>query len=132
MELEIQREPSDEKRTFGTLWIDGVYECETLEDPVREEKISGRTAIPTGHYRISMENSPRFGQNTITINDVPNFTSVRIHAGNTENDTEGCPLVGQERTETTIIKSKLALAHLKAKVREGLNAGEVWLTIFSA
>jgi len=129
MEIEIQREPSDEYRTFGTLWIEGVYECEVLEDPVREQKIPGKTAIPKGRYRISMENSPRFGKNTITLNDIPDFTYIRIHAGNTEADTEGCILVGQERTEASITNSRIALAHLKSRVASGLDSGEVWITI---
>ena len=129
MEIELDREPSDENRTFGTLWLDGEYECETLEDPVREVKIPGKTAPQPGRYKITLENSPRFGKDTITINDVPNYTGVRIHAGNTEHDTEGCPLVGQERTETTILRSKQALAHLKRKIHVALETSEVWLTI---
>jgi len=129
MELELEREQPEEERMFGTLWIDGAYFCETLEDPARDTKIPGKTAIPKGRYRISMENSPRFGKNTITLNDVPDFTHIRIHAGNTESDTEGCILVGQERTEASITNSRIALAHLKSKVASGLDSGEVWITI---
>lgn len=130
MNLLIQREPSDEHRTFGKLYIDGQYFCETLEDVVREVKIKGETAIPEGNYRITMENSPRFGRNTITVKDVPGFTGVRIHAGNTEGDTEGCPLVGQIRADASILKSKAALDELKPEIIAALQAGEqVWLEI---
>jgi len=130
LNLLIQREPSDEHRTFGQLFIDGQYFCETLEDVVREVKIKGETAIPAGSYRITMENSPRFGRNTITIKDVPGFTGVRIHAGNTEGDTEGCPLVGQIRADASILKSKAALDELKPEIINALQAGEqVWLEI---
>lgn len=133
MNLLIQREPSDEHRTFGQLFIDGQYFCETLEDVVREEKIKGETAIPEGTYRITVENSPRFGRNTITIKDVPGFTGVRIHAGNTEGDTEGCPLVGQIRADASILKSKAALDELKPEIIAALQAGEqVWLEIKNA
>lgn len=133
MNLLLQREPSDEHRTFGKLYIDGQYFCETLEDPVRDEKIKGHTAIPEGTYRITMENSPRFGRNTITIKDVPNFTGVRIHAGNTEHDTEGCPLVGQVRAKASILRSKAALDELKPEIISALQAGEqVWLEIKNA
>lgn len=133
LELELQRDQPDESRMFGVFSVSGLYECVTLEDPPRSEKIKGRTAIPEGRYRITLEESPRFGPNTITIKDVPGFTGVRIHAGNTENDTEGCPLVGQERTEMTIIRSRQALAHLKSKIQVAWDAeDEIWLTIKNA
>lgn len=133
MNLLLQREPSDEHRTFGKLYIDGQYCCETLEDVVRDVKINGETAIPEGTYRITVENSPKFGRNTITVKDVPGFTGVRIHAGNTEGDTEGCPLVGQIRADASILKSKAALDELKPEIIEALQNGEqVWLEIKNA
>ena len=129
MELQLEREDPDQEKMFGVMYVDGIYECETLEDPPRDAKIPGQTAIPQGRYQVSLENSPRFGKDTITINDVPDFTHIRIHAGNTEKDTEGCILVGQERTSIGIIKSQPALKHLKSLVKEGLSYGEVWLVI---
>ncbi len=133
MNLLIQREPSDEHRTFGQLFIDGQYFCETLEDVVREVKIKGISAIPEGRYRITMENSPRFGPNTITVNKVPGFTGVRIHAGNTGGDTEGCPLVGQIRADASILRSRAALDELKPEILQALQSGElVWLEIKNA
>lgn len=130
MELTLKREPSDDRRTFGALYIDGAYECETLEDVVREEKIKGETAIPAGCYRITMEHSPRFGPDTLTVNDVPNYTGVRIHAGNNESHTEGCPLVGQGRNAAGLVNSRPALVELKRKVSAGLQDGaEVWMTV---
>lgn len=132
MELILQRLPSDEHRTHGDLLIDGEPFCVTMEDKVRESKIHGKTAIPAGKYRITMENSPRFGPNTLTVNNVPGFSGVRIHAGNTEEDTEGCPLVGMVRLASSIGRSREALALLKARVADGLAEGEVWLTILAA
>lgn len=133
MKIIIQREPSDEHRTFGKLFIDGQYCCETLEDVVRDEKIKGETAIPAGTYRITLEHSPRFGPNTITVNKVPGFVGVRIHAGNTEADTEGCPLVGQVRADASILHSRAALDELKPEIAAALQAGEdVWLEVRNA
>lgn len=130
MELLLEREPSDEQRTFGSLAVDGQFLCHTLEDVVRESKIHGRTAIPAGRYRITLEYSPRFGADTITVNDVPGFSGVRVHAGNTESDTEGCPLVGKVRAERSILRSREALAELKPIVSNAIGGGdEVWLTV---
>jgi len=89
--------------TVGDLFVNGELECRTLEDPVRERlgvpvalwKVAGDTAIPKGRYRVTLEHSPNFGPDTLTIHEVPGFTDIRSHAGNTVGDTRGCPLVGQ-------------------------------------
>jgi hypothetical protein len=129
----LQRLPSDEHRTHGDLYIDGQWCCYTLEDVVRDVKIKGETAIPAGTYRITLEHSPRFGPNTITVNKVPGFVGVRIHAGNTEADTEGCPLVGQVRADASILHSRAALDELKPEIAAALQAGEdVWLEVRNA
>lgn len=133
MNLLLQRLPSDEHRTHGDLYVDGQWQCYTLEDVVRDDKIHGQTAIPPGRYRITLEHSPRFGPNTITVNKVPGYTGVRIHAGNDEGDTEGCPLVGQVRAEASILKSRAALDELKPEIAAALQAGElVWLEVKNA
>lgn len=133
MDMLLQRLPSDEHRTHGDLYVDGQWQCYTLEDVVRDVKIKGETAIPAGKYRITLEHSRRFGPSTITVKDVPGFTGVRIHAGNTEGDTEGCPLVGQVRADASILKSRAALDELKPEIAAALQAGElVWLEIRDA
>ncbi len=133
MRLSLCRQPSGVSCTEGDLYVNGVWECFTLEDVVRAEKIPGKTAIPEGVYRITLENSPKFGPETITVNDVPGFTSIRIHAGNTDADTEGCPLVGLRRGPDSIYDSRKALAALKAKVKLGLEGGgEVFLSVENA
>lgn len=132
MENLLQRLPSEETRTHGDWYVDGQWFCFTLEDPVRDVKIKGKTAIPAGRYRLGLENSPRFGPNTITVYKVPDFVGVRVHGGNTEDDTEGCPLVGMERTDTGIRNCKPALDELKHEIGAALQAGEaVWLEILN-
>lgn len=124
MILTLKRQPSGAVCTHGDLYIDGVWAMYTLEDVVRGLKIKGETAIPAGHYRVSMENSPKFGPGTLTIHDVPNFSGIRIHAGNSAKDTEGCPLVGRVRGITTISESRLALEELKSRVVAAALKGE--------
>ena len=49
-------------------------------------KIPGRTAIPAGKYQIEITESIRFNRLMPIIKDVPGFSGVRIHSGNTAED----------------------------------------------
>ncbi|WP_223688366.1 DUF5675 family protein, partial [Streptococcus pneumoniae] len=76
--------------------------------------------MPSGRYRVTLDTSPRFGPETLTINDVPGFTGVRIHGGNDADDTEGCIIVGDsiDRQKSTISGAQLhgVLKRLKDKI----------------
>lgn len=124
MDLLLQRDLLTDKRTFGSLYIDGVFECYTLEDTVREIpnkrveewKVPGETAIPIGKYGVIIDWSNRFKRLMPHILGIPGFTGVRIHSGNTEKDTEGCILVGRQKTSDSIIESRLAFDPLFDKL----------------
>lgn len=94
MKLKLQRMTFTEASTIGTLFVDGKQECYTLEDVVRKEKVFGKTAIPAGTYKIQITFSPRFQRNLPLLSNVPGFDGIRIHPGNTAEDTDGCLLVG--------------------------------------
>lgn len=97
--------------TIGKLYIGTDYFCDTLEDTVRTgEKIAGKTAIPAGEYHVKKTYSPRFKTQLPEILNVPNFTGVRIHSGNTAKDTEGCILLGLNKVKGAVINSKNAVA----------------------
>ena len=141
MELLLKSKPTElDKRTRGELFLDGVFECLTLEDavreipgkPVSEWKIDKKTAIPSGRYQIKMTMSGRFGRVMIQIMDVEGFKGIRIHSGMTELDTEGCPLVGDTLTAEGIAggKNHGVLERLENKIHAALNMGEeVWITV---
>ena len=95
MKIRLVREQYRPDSTIGRMFVDDVFECFTLEDGVRTQKIHGKTAIPAGAYRVTVEDSPRFKRKLPRLHDVPNFSGVLIHPGNTAADTEGCILVGQ-------------------------------------
>ena len=96
MRLELHRVKQTGKNTQGSLFIDGVFECITLEDTVRPDgvKVPHETAIPAGTYDVILATSPKFGRIMPRLLNVPNFDGVLIHPGNTEEDTWGCILVG--------------------------------------
>lgn len=135
MKLLLQRRPSKGGATIGKLSVDGVFVCFTLEDEIREIegqsvekwKVHSKTAIPSGEYRVTLENSGRFGPDTLTINNVPGFQYIRMHAGNTSADTEGCPLLGMQATDTTLIggTSRPAVALVKGLVQNAISRKEL-------
>lgn len=133
MKLLLRRDEQGESHTYGKLYIDGKYECETLEDAVREKKIPGHTAIPTGTYKVIISYSPRFKQQMPLLLNVPNFIGVRIHSGNTDADTEGCPLVGKYRGKhkgkPAILNSRIAYKAMFAKLESASKKEEITITI---
>lgn len=97
--------------TIGDLFLNGKWWCFTLEDMVRPPgvKIKGETAIPVGTYKIRLDFSSRWKRDMPHILNVPMFTNIRIHGGNTNKATEGCILVGKERGQSSIWNCKPAL-----------------------
>lgn len=116
MELLLRRIALKSTHTIGKLYIDGHYFCDTLEDPNRdhdrsgkfegdEKKIYGNTAIPFGRYKINVVRSPRFKRELPLLLDVPHFTGILIHRGNTVSDTHGCILVGENKAVGKVLNS---------------------------
>lgn len=125
MELMLARDQEQATRTLGRLYVDGRFECYTVEDVRRPDgvKVKGETAIPAGCYKLALRDSPRFGKDALWLLDVPGFEWILIHAGNTEKDTEGCLIVGRVRTATGVGESRLALQALRDKLLPLLKAG---------
>lgn len=141
MNLTLQRRASLAHCTIGELLIDGELEMFTLEDlirerpgePVNEWKVAGSTAIPAGRYRVTITLSVRFGRDMPLLNDVPGFSGVRIHPGNTDKDTEGCILVGTQVAGEAIVESRRAFAALFEELQAALQGGaDVWIDVRNA
>ena len=118
MKLTLIRKYKLPTYTIGKLYIDGEYFCDTLEDKDRgltdsmsvgeisKIKIKKETAIPTGTYKVTITYSNRFKKNMPLINNVKGFEGIRIHSGNTNQDTEGCILVGFNKVKGNVINSR--------------------------
>lgn len=110
--------------------------CLILEDVVRDgPKVYGKTAIPFGCYQVVMVNSPRFKRELPLLKDVPNFTGILIHPGNSAKDTEGCLMPGLARSTledgTQYLRhSRDAFNVIMPKIRRILDSGnQLWLKI---
>lgn len=136
MKMLLIRDQCTPGYTLGRLLVNGVllgYTCEDTDrglEKVPEAKIKGQTAIPRGTYRVVVSMSNRFGRLMPEVLNVPGFTGIRIHGGNTSADTEGCPLLGEERTHNGIKNC----AHINQQLMAMLAAAddadeEVWLEI---
>jgi dynactin complex subunit len=74
MLIEVKRFEFKDTHTIGKMYVDGVYECYTLEDVVRNgTKVLGKTAIPTGEYKLIIDASVRFKQDMPHILNVLNM-----------------------------------------------------------
>jgi hypothetical protein len=115
------------------------YFCDTLEPTWRDYehgayKVKGRSAIPEGRYAVVISYSPKFKQWLPILLGGPEFNrkwqGIRIHAGNTAKDTEGCILVGKNREVGKVLDSRKWLYELKQKIVEAKDKGEaVWITV---
>ena len=132
MKLVLIRHARRADYTIGRLEDEnGKRICDTLEPTWRdykggEMKIPRKSAIPEGSYRVVVTKSQRFQKYLPLLVGVPGFEGVRIHAGNTSRDTEGCILVGQNLQVGKVLWSRITLERLM-KIIE--NEKEIYLTI---
>lgn len=137
MKLKLIRIFGTEGFTEGKLYIDDVFECYTVEDEDRHleaggVKVYGMTAIPKGTYEVVLSMSPGFKKVLPEVLNVPGFTGVRIHSGNSSKDSEGCILVGSSNDRNDddwIGGSKAALSQLMAKLVTVASGTKVYLDV---
>ena len=128
MKIFVKRTIFNESNTLGEMFIDDKPFCYTCEDKVRdynndgdlndegETKVYGETAIPKGIYKVILSMSNRFKRVMPEVLNVPHFSGIRIHKGNTAKDSHGCILVGLGQTLTGVSSSKLAYNALMLKL----------------
>ena len=129
MKLKLIRDTFSDESTIGKLYIDGEYFCETLEDKDRYleaggKKVYGKTCIPRGTYEVTITMSNRFKKELPLLLNVPQFEGIRIHAGNTAADTDGCILLGRARRNNFVENSRDAVNEFMQRLRQSLKDGE--------
>ena len=147
MKIEVKRIAKRDTYTIGKMYIDGEYFCDTLEDKdrglkqsmplyeIKQKKIAGDTAIPAGSYEVTVRMlSPLYskkpwyvkfcGAKMPRIMNVPGYDGILIHPGNTNKDTRGCLLVGENKVVGKVINSKDTFQKLYPKLKAASDRGE--------
>ena len=136
MELRLERKYRNNNYCIDKLYINGKYFSDVLEDPdrgltdtmsleeIKKIKIKGNTCIPYGTYNITITYSPRFKKNLPLLNNVKGFDGIRIHSGNTPQDTEGCLLLGFNKVKGQVRDSRVTTDKLIAQIQQALNKEE--------
>lgn len=145
----IARKPN---YTIGRLYIDGKYFCDTIEDKdrglkqnmplseIKRKKIYSKTAIPEGTYTVTTSVvSPKMSQKKIYMDickgkvprllNVPGYEGILIHIGNTERQSAGCILVGENKIVGQVINSTETFRKLFPVIDAGCKSGKVTITI---
>ena len=140
MKLILKRIALRPTYTIGRLYVDGNCFCDTLEDTVKdlnkngkfdngEKKVYAKTAIPYGTYEIKWTYSPRFKKYTPQLMNVPSFEGIRIHAGNTSADTEGCILLGENKQVGEVLNSRATINKFYPLIKKACSNGKVTIEI---
>ena len=140
MKLVLRRIAKRDTYTIGRLYADGKYFCDTLEDTdrnltsemdeeyIKQQKVYGKTAIPSGVYQVEITYSPKFKKQMPLVKDVKGFQGIRIHSGNTDEDTEGCILVGKNTKVGMVTDSRKTYYALFSRLSK-CNPGTITLQI---
>ena len=124
MELLLKRHTFKPTYTIGKLFVNSKYFCDVIEDTVRdlnmdgdlddsgEGKIYGKTAIPYGRYEVKLTMSNRFNKVLPILIGVKGFEGIRIHSGNTEQDSLGCLIVGENKEVGKVLNSRVTMDKL--------------------
>lgn len=134
MKIEVIRNQLTSVSTIGSMYVNGMWECYTLEDVVRKgPKVPGKTAIQEGTYGVRVTFSNRFKRDLPLLDNVPGFEGIRIHPGNTDADTEGCILVGRAKSIDRIYNSRDAFDTLYSRILAAwMNHEPIEITIKAA
>lgn len=149
MKLVLKRINNQDNYCEGKLYIDGIYQCDAIEDTdrgltsemsvaeIQSKKVYGETAIPKGTYQITLDVvSPKFKDRSWAtfcegklprLLDVPGFEGVLIHVGNEASNSLGCLLVGQKTKDGWVSNSTQTFKDLYYKLKQATD--QITITI---
>lgn len=147
MKISVVRKYRKETYTIGNLFVNGVWECNTLEDRdrgltqadsmvvIKSKKVAGETAIPIGNYNVRMDVvSPKYSSSSYykslcggrvpRLEKVPGFDGILVHTGSSALDTAGCLLVGRNTVKGKLTSSRDTFTKLYKKMNAAYKRGE--------
>ena len=129
MKIKVIRKEFANDRTFGDMYIDGEFFCNTLEphaiDWSKQRKVAGKTAIPEGTYKVRLGWSKKSQRIVPWLMRVPHFRDIQIHVGNFPKDTRGCILVG-DQDKDVLLNSRAVFDRLMLKLSK---KAEIWIEV---
>ena len=141
MDILLKRIAKRDSYTIGKLYINNNYFCDTIEDKdraltqqmdsaaIQKIKVYAQTAIPAGKYQVVMTYSSRFKKVMPLLLNVPGFSGIRIHSGNTANETEGCIITGQNKVVGKVINSRVTTDKLYSIIKKACTKEKIYITI---
>lgn len=141
MRITIERKYKKETYTIGKMYVDGVYFCDVVEDKDRglddsmpeseitAIKVYGKTAIPTGVYDLEWTFSNKFKRFLPEIKNVKGFSGIRIHSGNTAEDSLGCPIAGENKIKGGVINSRVTCERLFVIIKNTIKKEKIKIEI---
>ena len=106
--------------TQGKLYLNGEYQCETLELPWLDNKKS-ISCIPEGQYKVKFREayeSRSYNYKHLIVMGVPDRSYILFHIGNRTKDSRGCILTGKTRKDDFVGLSKKAHSGLMDALEE--------------
>lgn len=126
----LKREWRKPEYTIGRIYENGKKLCNSIEDTdrnlnqnmsateIQRIKVAGQTAIPTGTYLLRVTYSPKFKRDLVEIVNVPGYSGVRIHRGNTAADSAGCVIPGENTAPGRVTNSTKYEEYITAQVKQ--------------
>jgi hypothetical protein len=151
MKLVLKRIAKKSNYTIGKLYVNDTYFCDTLEDKdrglsdsmteteIKNKKVYGETAIPTGVYNVTLNvYSSKFGAKSFykevcngylpRLLNVKGFDGILLHSGNSASDSLGCIILGENKVVGKVINSQITFKKLFVVLKQAVDKGET-LTI---
>ena len=118
--LTLKRIAEIEDGVFGVMLDGNIPFAVTLERNWLDNK-NNISCIPIGSYRCVRRLYHKHGYWTFEVTGVHGRTSILIHSGNTEDDSMGCILIGENfdhlKSKVAILRSKEAFNEFMDRLR---------------
>lgn len=116
--------------TYFVLEDENRNLTETMSvNEIKEIKVNKNTCIPYGTYQVIWSYSNRFKRFMPELLNVKGFDGIRIHAGNTISDTDGCLVIGLSRKCDSVLESRIAVKRFEKDLLKVIKKEKVFIKL---